>query len=217
MQLIGMLDSPYVRRVAVSLQLLGLPFEHRSVSVFRGLAEFRLINPVVKAPTLVCDDGTVLMDSTLIVDYAEALAAAGSHAARRSLMPTDLAQRRYTLRLIGLALAACEKSVQIVYEHRVRPAEKLHQPWLSRVTEQVLAAYAALESELQRRPLAATRTGIDQAGICAAVAWHFTQQVHPEVVPAANHPALSALSAQAEALPEFAAAPHGEGTHVPRA
>ena len=36
MQLIGMLDSPYVRRVAISLQLLGLPFEHRSVSVFRG-------------------------------------------------------------------------------------------------------------------------------------------------------------------------------------
>ena len=35
MQLIGMLDSPYVRRVAISLQLLGLPFEHRSISVFR--------------------------------------------------------------------------------------------------------------------------------------------------------------------------------------
>lgn len=29
---------------------------------------------MVKAPTLVCDDGTVLMDSTLILQYAEALA-----------------------------------------------------------------------------------------------------------------------------------------------
>ena len=63
-----MLDSPYVRRVAISLQLLGLPFEHRSVSVFRGFDEFSRINPVVKAPTLVCDDGGVLMDSTLILD-----------------------------------------------------------------------------------------------------------------------------------------------------
>jgi hypothetical protein len=35
MQLIGMLDSPYVRRVAIALQLLGIPFEHRSLSVFR--------------------------------------------------------------------------------------------------------------------------------------------------------------------------------------
>ena len=81
MQLIGMLDSPYVRRVAISLELLGLPFEHRSISVFRQFDEFSRINPVVKAPSLVCDDGGVLMDSTLIIDYAEALAAP------RSLVP----------------------------------------------------------------------------------------------------------------------------------
>ncbi len=57
MQLIGMLDSPYVRRVAISLQLLGLHFEHRSVSVFSTFAQFQKINPVVKAPSLICDDG----------------------------------------------------------------------------------------------------------------------------------------------------------------
>jgi protocatechuate 4,5-dioxygenase beta chain len=117
MQLIGMLDSPYVRRVAISLQLLGLRFEHRSLSVFRSLDEFRLINPVVKAPSLVCHDGTVLMDSSLILDYAEAMATGG-----RSLMPRDLAERRQVLRRTGLALAACEKAVQVVYEHHLRPA-----------------------------------------------------------------------------------------------
>lgn len=41
MQLIGMLDSPYVRRVAISLQLLGVRFEHRSLSVFRTFAQFQ--------------------------------------------------------------------------------------------------------------------------------------------------------------------------------
>ena len=41
MQLIGMLDSPYVRRVAICLKLLGLDFEHRSISVFSGFEEFR--------------------------------------------------------------------------------------------------------------------------------------------------------------------------------
>ena len=40
MQLIGMLDSPYARRVAISLQLLGLRFEHQSLSVFRALTQF---------------------------------------------------------------------------------------------------------------------------------------------------------------------------------
>ena len=121
MQLIGMLDSPYVRRVAISLQLLGLRFEHQSVSVFSTFEKFRAINPVVKAPSLVCDDGTVLMDSTLILDYAEALAAQAP--AGRSLMPSTVAERQQALRVIGLALAACEKSVQIVYERHLRSEE----------------------------------------------------------------------------------------------
>lgn len=92
MKIIGMLDSPYVRRVAISLQLLGLRFEHLSLSVFRTYDQFRGINPVVKAPSLICDDGTVLMDSTLIIEYAEAMP--GN---RRSLMPSALPQRRHVL------------------------------------------------------------------------------------------------------------------------
>ena len=208
MQLIGMLDSPYVRRVAVSLQLLGLPFEHRSISVFSTFEQFRRINPVVKAPSLVCDDGTVLMDSTLILEYAENLAAP-----RKSLMPAGISERQQALRVIGLALAACEKSVQIIYERNLRPAEKLHQPWVSRVTGQLLAAYNALESEVLRKPLAIADEPIDQAGITAAVAWHFTQMTLPEVVPELDFPALQRFSAKAEQLPEFAAAPHGSGTY----
>jgi glutathione S-transferase len=208
MQLIGMLDSPYVRRVAISLQLLGLRFQHQSVSVFRTFEQFQRINPVVKAPSLVCDDGEVLMDSTLIIDYAEALAQP-----RRSLMPSDISERQHALRAIGLALAACEKSVQIIYEHNLRPAEKQHEPWLTRVTGQLLAAYGALEAELHRRPLALTSSAISQAGVSTAVAWHFTQMMHPEVVNADNYPTLRDFSAQAELLPEFKAAPHGASTY----
>ena len=208
MQLIGMLDSPYVRRVAISLQLLGLRFGHRSISVFSTFEQFREINPVVKAPSFICDDGEVLMDSTLIIEYAEALAAG-----RRSLMPSALGERQHTLREIGLALAACEKSIQIVYERNLRPAEKLHEPWIKRVTGQLLAAFQIVETDLIARPLAVTSAAINQAGVSVAVAWQFTQQMVPEVVPDANYPALREFSAKAEALPEFIAAPHGAGTY----
>ncbi len=209
MKLIGMLDSPYVRRVAVSLQCLGLRFEHQSLSVFRTFTQFQQINPVVKAPTFICDDGTVLMDSTLILQYAEAVASP------RSLMPAGRGELAQALRVIGLALAACEKSVQIVYERHLRPPEKLHEPWVARVTGQVLAAYGALEEEIARLPRAVTRADGTQAGISTAVAWHFTQQAIPELVPAARYPALAAFSAQAESLPEFRAAPHGDSTYLP--
>jgi len=205
MQLIGMLDSPYVRRVAISLQLLGLPFEHRSVSVFRGFDEFSRINPVVKAPTLICDDGGVLMDSTLIIDYAEALAAP------RSLMPRAIAERQRVLQLTGLALAACEKSVQIIYERSLRPAEKQHAPWVARVRGQLTAAFVELEAALARQPLACTSVGIDQAGVSCAVAWFFVRELVPELANPAGHPALQAHSEQAEQLPAFRNAPHGEG------
>jgi glutathione S-transferase len=199
MKLIGMLDSPYVRRVAISLQLLGLSFEHESLSVFRNFDAFSAVNPVVKAPTLVCDDGTVLMDSTLIIQYAEALAG-------RSLLPSDPNALAHALRVLGLALAATDKAVQIIYERGLRPADKQHQPWLDRVRGQLLAACDALEQQSSFSPL-------NQAGLSTAVAWEFIQQTLPDVVPAVRYPQLAAFSRAAELLPAFAAAPHGDGTY----
>jgi glutathione S-transferase len=196
-----MLDSPFVRRVAVSLQLLGLPFEHRPVSVFRTFDEFHAINPVVKAPTLVCDDGTVLMDSTLIIDYAEAVA-------RRSLMPSELGARQRALRIIGLALAACEKAVQDVYEHNLRPAEKQHQPWLDRVDGQLARAYALLEQEISTCAVPADASTLTQADVTTAVVWTFTQALLPGKVTPAQHPSLAAFTAALEQFDVFRNWPH---------
>ncbi len=209
MQLIGMLDSPYVRRVAISLQLLGLPFEHRSLSVFRTFDQFRAINPVVKAPTLICDDGTVLMDSTLILDYAEALAAP------RSLMPRGVAGRQAAWRTTGLALAACEKSVQLVYEN-LRPPEKRHEPWVNRVLGQMHAAFGELEADLAQQTQSGSARRAGAAEVVTAVAWHFAARMLPETLQSASYPRLRELSVWAEQLPEFIAAPYGDGTVRPR-
>jgi glutathione S-transferase len=201
MQLIGMLDSPYVRRTAITMHLLDLPFEHKAASVFRHFDQFAAINPVVKAPTLVLDDGSCLMDSTLIIDYAECLAGPA-----RSLMPSSPAARARALRSVGLALAACEKTAQIVYEQQLRPEEKQHQPWLDRVRGQLLAAYGLLERE--HDDAACMSNGrINQAGITAAVTWAFTRHMLPDALDAASFPRLAAWSASAEALPVFRSYP----------
>ncbi|WP_030130586.1 glutathione S-transferase [Pseudomonas sp. QTF5] len=201
MKLIGMLDSPYVRRVAISAKCLGIPLEHESVSVFRNFEQFQQINPVVKAPTLVLDDGEVLMDSTLIIDYLEALAAPG-----KSLIPNNLEQRLRSLRLIGLALAACEKSVQLYYERNLRPAEIQYAPWVERVEGQLAAAYSALERELEKQPLK-TDGSIAQDGITLAVAWSFTNLVVPDQVQAAQFARISAFTEYAEGLEVFVGTP----------
>ncbi|MGB7815946.1 MAG: glutathione S-transferase [Methylotenera sp.] len=200
MKLIGMLDSPYVRRTAISLRHLGIPFEHQALSVFSTFDEFQKINPVVKAPTLVFENGEVLMDSTLILEYAEFIS-------KSSLMPAGVNERKQALRIIGLALASCEKAVQIVYERNLRPIEKQYEPWLVRIRSQLLAACAALETEISRREIFFTHQKITQAEITSAVAWQFIQSMLSEIVIASEFPALQNLSNKAEKLPEFIAFP----------
>ncbi|WP_206951846.1 glutathione S-transferase family protein [Trinickia acidisoli] len=204
MQLIGMMDSPFVRRVAVSMAVLGIPFEHQPVSVFRHFDRFREINPVVKAPTFIDDDGMQLIDSTLILDYLD-----HGVAPQARLMPQDAAERRHALHLIGFALTACEKTVQIAYEQNLRPQEKQHAPWLERLQTQLVAAYDTLERDVAGAGKRAWLCGdrLMQPDITVAVAWRFTQYILPGVVEPARYPALAALSGRAEALPAFVGAP----------
>ena len=199
MKLIGMLDSPYVRRVAISAKCLGIGLEHESVSVFRHFERFQQINPVVKAPTLILDDGVVLMDSTLILDYLEA-------ASGKSLLPTELGQRVHALRLIGLSLAACEKAVQLYYERNLRPADIQFQPWVKRVESQLAAAFTALEQELVKTGLPTDGT-LDQTGISLAVAWSFTNLVVPDQIDSQRFRQIAQYTAYAETLDAFASTP----------
>jgi glutathione S-transferase len=197
MRLIGMLDSPFVRRVAICLTHLQVDFAHESVSVFSDFAHFRSINPVVKAPTLVCDDGTVLMDSTLILQYAEATLASG-----RSLWNPDPGQLAHDYRAVGLALAACEKCAQLIYEQNLRPPEARFVPWMDRVRGQFLAAYAALEQELRVHPQVFTRDD-RHAPIAAAIAWQFSHSMLATDLPASHYPGLVQLSARMDRSAQF--------------
>ena len=201
MQLVGMLDSPYVRRVAISMRLLGIPYQHNPLSIFRSYDEFRRLNPLVKVPTLVCDDGEMLVDSTLIIEYIETLA-------NRSLMPSESAENRRALQLIGVALVAMEKVAQRIYELKVRPEEYRYEPWLDRINEQLLASIDTMEVEAGRTDGEwLTGSELTQADVSMAVAWRFIVFAAPAIAAVAPRPALDAFSARAESLPEFLACP----------
>lgn len=206
MRLIGMLDSPYVRRVAVALHLMEVRFAHDAVSVFSQSDAFAAVNPVVKAPTLVTDDGTVLMDSTLILLFVERLVAPD-----RRLTPADADGHLFSLRVSGLALAACEKTVQIAYELNLRPAEKRHRPWLDRVGAQLRNAYRLLDDAVTAEGL--VRSGRPTQGdVDAAIAWRFTREVladqaEGDIPDPAQHTRLATLAERAETLSAFRAAP----------
>src|SRR5271169_3156782 len=136
MQLIGMLDSPYVRRVAVTMLTAGLAFQHRPISLFRHIDEFSKISPLLKAPTLVADDGTALLDSSVILEYLAARSPAVA-----ALVPATLAAFRAT----GLALTVCEKAVQFHYERALRTPEQRSETWIARVVGQLREGLETLD------------------------------------------------------------------------
>ena len=89
MRLIGNYLSPYVRRVAVSLNILEWPFELDEVFVFKDPAVVRRYNPLVRIPVLVLDDGSKLFESGAILDEIDRLAVTD-----RCLTPSEGLQRR---------------------------------------------------------------------------------------------------------------------------
>ncbi|MBS3049053.1 glutathione S-transferase family protein [Enterobacter mori] len=194
-KLIGMLDSPYVRRVAISLELYGIEFESQPLSVFSTFEAFSRINPVVKAPTLILDNGTRLMDSSLILNYFEAQAAPD-----RRLLPLAPDALATDLQTLGFILAASEKAVQNVYEHNLRPVEKQHSSWVERITIQLLAACREWNGLLEARP---TNAVPDQVAITSAVVWTFIQSMLPHIVNAADFKNIQSLAESFEAQTAF--------------
>jgi glutathione S-transferase len=208
MQLIGMLDSPYVRRVAIALIFVGAPFTHRPISLFRHIDEFSKINPLLKAPTLVVDDGTVLMDSNVILDY---LASIDPRVA--ALTPSKAPERIRALRATGLALTVMEKAVQRHYERALRPAEKRHEPWVDRVMGQLTAGLRALDAELPTSGWISGEVGLGD--ITAACAFGFARGVLADVVETSRYPNFGEFCVRAEALAAFRAAPPEDGVTAP--
>ena len=200
MQLIGMLDSPYVRRVAIALIVAGTPFKHRPISLFRHIDQFSKLNPLLKAPTLVADEGTALMDSSVILDYL-----AGLDPRIAALTPSHVPARLRASRATGLALTVMEKAVQRHYERMLRPAEKRHEPWIERVMSQLTGGLNALNAELPGSGWIGGELGL--ADISVACAFGFMEGVVADLVETSRYPNLAAFSARAEALPAFRAAP----------
>lgn len=140
MILIGMFDSPFVRRVAISASLLGIAFEHRNWSVRKDFARIADYNPLVRVPTLVLDDGEVLIDSGAILDYFDEQVGP-----QRALLPPSGAARRRAQQWIAMAAGAGEKGVHLMYERLFKPEDKRHEPWMERCRVQIHGGLAELE------------------------------------------------------------------------
>src|SRR5262245_25735854 len=105
MLLVGMFDSPYVRRVAISMRLLDIPLEPANWSIGRDQARIAELNPLGQVPVLVLDDGEVLVDSMAILDHLDQRVGP-----ERALVPLSGDARRHVLGLAALAAGIGDKA-----------------------------------------------------------------------------------------------------------
>jgi glutathione S-transferase len=197
-----MFDSPYVRRVAISMRRLGLPFEHRNWSVGADFDRIREYSPLGRVPVLVLEDGTPLVESAAILDALDDLAGPA-----RALLPATGTSRREALRLMSLAIAAAEKAREVVHESMVRPSEKFHEPWVARCRDQMHGALGVLEQACVRRGPSGwlVEDRLTQADITAASMSTFLAESMGIFDAPPRYPLLHAHATQCEQLPDFQA------------
>jgi len=197
MILIGQYDSPFVRRVAIALRLYGLAFEHRPWSTFSDAEHIAQHNPLCRVPTLVLDNGEVVIESSAILDYLDETAGPS-----RAMIARGGELRRQALKVCALATGLADKAVSLVYESVLH--QTISDQWVERCRTQIFAALNALEADRAGR---ATRfwagAAIGHADIAVACALRFVCDAHAGLFDARRWPALAAHVAACEQLPAF--------------
>lgn len=192
MILVGQYDSPFVRRVAVSLRVLGFSYEHDTRSVFGDFDSMRTTNPLGRIPSLVLDSGEVLLDSAAILDHLDELVGP-----ERALIPQEGAARRTALRRIALATGAIDKIGAATYERLVRPSALRWQDWIERCLTQGVGALAALDREIE------LTERIDQVQITTACCLGYIRLNDLGLTPMGRYPTLDRLLAKFDREPAF--------------
>ncbi|SLN49840.1 glutathione S-transferase family protein [Oceanibacterium hippocampi] len=199
MRLIGQYDSPFVRRVAITMTLYGIEFEHAPLSAFGDFAALLESNPLGKVPALALDDGELLFDSQMILDHLDELAGP-----ERALMPPLGPRRRAVLRRSAVALGLADKAIALRNELYRRADGSRDADTVERLTTQVGSALAWLEAAAPAPWFGETFAADD---LITSVAVTFLKRKPPAHFAEARYPALEAQNRAAEALPAFAAHP----------
>lgn len=197
MILIGQFDSPFARRVGIALELYGLEYEHRPWSTFRDADQIVAFNPLRRVPTLVLDDGEVLIESGAILDYLDERVGPA-----KALIAKSGLERRQALKICALATGLSDKVVSLIYERALH--RETSDVWIARCQSQIHSVLDVLESDRSRRTSVYWFGGsIGHADIAVACALRILREAHAELTDDARWPSLAAHWQRCEALPVF--------------
>ncbi len=196
MILVGQYDSPFVRRVAVTLHHYHMPFERNALSVFSNMKAMREINPLVRVPALIIENGETLIDSGAILDYLDHKAGQA-----RSLTPANGPERRKVLHAVALATGCMEKTMATFFERYFHEGKSLSKEWEKRCFDQLHAGLVALEKDCGTPWFSDLH--MSQADVSIGCMLGYIKLRVPEAFPADKYPKLHRLSMHCEMREEF--------------
>ncbi len=199
MTLIGQFDSPFTRRVGITMTLYGLPFEHRPWSIFGDADKFRDINPLIRNPTLLIESGEVLIESAAIIDYLDSRVDSTLR-----LTPQAQPERYRVQQVVSLASGISDIAVRLFYEQRLH--EQPTETYVARMTRQITQTLSVLEVERAKQDQDSWfANGMTQADIAVTCSLRHLRESQPNFVVPGTYPALEAHCERHEALPVFQA------------
>jgi len=156
--------SPFGRKVRIAAMMLGLDsrITVEPADTANPADSVRQQNPLGKIPALVLDDGSVLFDSRVILEYLDHVAGGGR------IIPADPKARFAALRLQALADGIMDASILLVYEGRWRDPAKHEPKWVEHQTGKVARGLAALEAA---PPARSATPDVGQIALACALAY----------------------------------------------
>ena len=197
MILIGRYHSPFVRRVGTVLEHYGIGFEHRTLRAGGEEQDIiRQTSPLGRVPAVILDNGDVLSDSALILDYLDTLAPPDAR-----LAPNTGGEDRFRFRnALSIATGTAEKSISVYSELR-RPEERRHPPMLENASRQVKDGLAWLEARVAGRWMwGGSMTHLDVSTVCY---WGFIRMAIPDLFATLDCPRIADIVARAGELDAF--------------
>lgn len=194
MNLYGSLTSPYVRKVRMFLMEKGIAHQFIAEGPADAAGNVARLNPLGKVPVLVRDDGEVLFDSPMIVEYLDSLKGA-------PLIPPPGEARWQAQRWHALGQGIAEAVVVRLMETRRSP-ERQEPAVLQKQEGKVAAALTFAEAQFKGGEyLVEDRLTVADIALAAALAYVDFRYAHDWRGP---HPRLAQWFAQFSRRPSFA-------------
>lgn len=149
MKLIGSLASPYVRKVRVVLAEKKLDYEFELEDVWAADTTIDKLNPLGKVPSLIMEDGNVMIDSRVMVEYLDTLTPVCK------LLPPNGRDRADIKCWEALADGMLDAAVSVRLERIKRPVEQQSEEWMARQMRKVHLGLASLSEKLGEQPYCA--------------------------------------------------------------